>query len=1674
MNSTTVGYAARLGIRLAIVLGLGLLWARAPLAEGTPDPRSDQTVLRDLMWRCRKPGACALWGPDLSYATGLIRTVMAKTEKNKRQELAKALLGVENLGTASGPLTGITTLDADKIARFPYKEYFRLKRASFKNDDDLAMALSAAAIALAWPAASSDLERIRQQDLKTLNAIARDFAHASAEYGILAENFRGWTVIEETQKKLKGTWTWHRWRNLIVPEMLVADFDNPHWLHAIDNDKDSKSKDAELMIKDWADTNLKTWCEPIDVESGKEKWTLDGIKGATPSDRRAGALNGLCFPLDGLNHPPLLVHPAVHRWATELKNQNISSDSRDGLCKWIFEQSLGSPIACAWLQKENRANENVAKLCLFARARGHFAGASVAPEVEKVLKDAKLEGQSYEQTLARWSNAAQRGYFERYPTKVDKTFLRERTDEGKKQGTAPNYGLLSYQGPSKDALQQERSAANTLVGDVWAKLPAELAKLDRVLTTQAGQIEFVLKWLEVGPTGNPEADVLIAERLAAIGDGVFFTKDVRDELYKVMHARTEGWLAEKILKEWAKLDALEFLAERAPEGLWDLYPKTKEGAKWVADGSTDSQLFRDIQQLENLYRVAIRRGRIEPGEENAMTLAVVLAAIESGSKGNVMQSRAAMIVATHAVFAFSSYAHVITCDTFSTLVNHAAKQLKEEKNSSGTCPLPLNYLLAHLAAYLNQYHQLGHGTITVATVITRTAEDHDEAGFPSEKAATSDNHRAFSRCLDYLTRHIVGERPLKQLAWSSREQVLSLVMALLYLRKEETLRLEMILSSPFKDTWHKDAMEVGATVKQSGELPKLHICDVHYSKQNSKVDLPSFAEALLWKQLVWLKAAHNSLLRSRAGETLVTPASRHTLRVDILGELLDEARFSDSKLLFRLGTPANDNKEPWENHSSKNRKKWARDFFDVKGATSGLGLWNTNSAQFSVAQNGRTPTDRDIVGGYLAAQLRLQVAPSHALAAAREAEVEAAQAELQAAVSAHAAALLEQAALKSIAEAFGSEAEAAELMVKLQSKHKDAAALKTDIERLKKDMATAKQQGANAQRETLEKGLAAVLELYEVRQAEYAGAEALLRTLERTLLSTDTEDSIMARVTKEAFVRINKQQESIKQAEDNSKRNWFANIIKSLVKVVCTVVGTVFGMPMLGGAIGDVLGGLIGGIIKGESFEKIMVNAVSGGIGVAAAAGVNLGELFNKTVGRQFDAAGLQSVATDLNGKFDDVKRALPDVTLGTQWIADIKKLCEDDSGQKSAYKNLVKGTLDTLEDAGFEFLAKLTDLPSQLQTKLENSNRRDILVKLLKESGISIENNALDNNVAAEIVSKLFVANLPVGFVQSRVQFEWSEFLTKLKNDESKWDHNLQETVRTKLKGLYRIEETSAAMNEMLVQARMCLDTQLGVTEVAEAVNKWSKVFNLKMMEVQTDVSEEDFDSANKKLDNVRTWVQWVQRPQNGETGGEDGWRDLTEAVNKAKNDVKEKRSKLLVESQNLALWQSRVQAAQTDADLANFNVDIAKLAEAKALLDRDAAEISVSIAGFQQRAARLKEQAALTRAQAGAEVASEREHRVEAARRRYEAAISYRDAANKHKDAATKEQDGLNALQALVLAIKHSELTQAREALRKNRRAFFDGQKAYLLRRLGRTDEAAALQKQRLPSASSDPPPP
>ncbi len=34
--------------------------------------------------------------------------------------------------------------------------------------------------------------------------------------------------------------------------------------------------------------------------------------------------------------------------------------------------------------------------------------------------------------------------------------------------------------------------------------------------------------------------------------------------------------------------------------------------------------------------------------------------------------------------------------------------------------------------------------------------------------------------------------------------------------------------------------------------------------------------------------------------------------------------------------------------------------------------------------------------------------------------------------------------------------------------------------------------------------------------------------------------------------------------------------------------------------------------------------------------------------------------------------------------------------------------------------------------------------------------------------------------------------------------------------------------------------------------------------------------------------------------------------------------------------------------------------------------------------------------------------------------------------------------------------------------------GQKAYLLRRLGRTDEAEALQKQRLPSASSDPPPP
>lgn len=1622
MNSTTVGYAARLGIRLAIVLGLGLLWARAPLAEGTPDPRSDQTVLRDLMWRCRKPGACALWGPDLSYATGLIRTVMAKTEKNKRQELAKALLGVENLGTASGPLTGITTLDADKIARFPYKEYFRLKRASFKNDDDLAMALSAAAIALAWPAASSDLERIRQQDLKTLNAIARDFAHASAEYGILAENFRGWTVIEETQKKLKGTWTWHRWRNLIVPEMLVADFDNPHWLHAIDNDKDSKSKDAELMIKDWADTNLKTWCEPIDVESGKEKWTLDGIKGATPSDRRAGALNGLCFPLDGLNHPPLLVHPAVHRWATELKNQNISSDSRDGLCKWIFEQSLGSPIACAWLQKENRANENVATLCLFARARGHFAGAPVAPEVKEVLENAKLEGQSCEQTLARWDNAAQRGYFERYPTKVDKTFLRERTDEGNKQGTAPNYVLLSYQGPAEDALQQERSVAKKLVEGVWATLPAELAELDRVLTTQAGQIEFVLKWLGVGPTGNPEADVLIAERLAAIGDGVFSTKDVRDELYKVMHARTEGWLAEKILKEWAKLDALEFLAERAPEGLWDLYPKVRKDSRWEANGNKPyGTPSPGIKRLEELYRTALKRGSIAQ-TEHWNGLATILSAIQAGleSEACLIQSRAAMIVANHALISLAA-APVKTVNKALISVLGGVKRFEElvkcalaasvPKNSDAPpqplqvlSPLPLTFLTALMTLVGQDFHGLGilsenNATTTadhlasyptwLTDILTTCSSLCRQAKRPTGTPLSTpwSNYQTHSFLLDSLTYSVI-ENGYRSFAWSSRRLFATMFVLLGGMRCAEIEQLQYLLTGLFDDAWRTSALEKIVDFGKPQGLPDIHL--VGSTKCEDK-PFPSFAEEVVFEQLIWLGSYQRSIAeleaRGRIAEGAAATVTGLCHRWLAAGGL----------------SPATSNESGQQDSASLSvhQRQWA----------------GTQSAYIDrqIGQN----LANQLPALLLSLQIGLAVSGTREMEAARKAEMEAAQAELWAAMSAHAAAELEEAALRSISEAFGSDAQAAEAMERLSHSEADIATLATDVAEIQREIAGKGKEAAVKRLEHVQKGHESIRRVFEYRQAEYAASEALLRTLKRALIGEEGKPSIISEVTTKALLQIETQKSLIDRAQEEARKNWWAGIVKSLVQVVCTVVGTIFGAPMLGSAIGGALGNLIGGIIKGESFDKILLNAASGGMAIAAAAGINVDAEFTKIAGKALDATGVENAIDSFKTTYDSVVQKLPDISIGGNWIKEVKSSLTTGFNQANSYvgrgQKLVTKTLDALQSLEIDKETKLRNLGAQIETKLKNLNDNKALEVILDAGGITIP-DLQNKGDAARMVSQLFVANLPSEFVQARQSSEWKDFLNdKTKGGNLEWSSKLQNEVREKLKECFNLTDGSNELDEMLVQARMCLDPNLGVKEVADALKGWSDEFQRLMGDVSSWVEKSNFKKAHEHLTIAE---DWVKRANNGNDKGKDKvWSELEKAIKDAETKCTSERNAYEVASVNLQEWNIKVLNAKTDEQEATLKAEATAIEARIKALQWDNAVLTTTIRGLQHRAARLRATAAESRAKAGTLAVEERGHRVTAAEYRYKAAEAWWEASKSGNEG--EEKDNLMRLKALLDAI-------------------------------------------------------
>lgn len=1656
MNSTTVGYAARLGIRLAIVLGLGLLWARAPLAEGTPDPRSDQTVLRDLMWRCRKPGACALWGPDLSYATGLIRTVMAKTEKNKRQELAKALLGVENLGTASGPLTGITTLDADKIARFPYKEYFRLKRASFKNDDDLAMALSAAAIALAWPAASSDLERIRQQDLKTLNAIARDFAHASAEYGILAENFLGWTVIEETQKKLKGTWTWHRWRNLIVPEMLVADFDNPRWLHEV-SDTTDHAKVYATLIQEWADTNLKTWCEPIDVESGKEKWTLDGIKGATPSDRRAGALNGLRFPLDGLNHPPLLVHPAVHRWATELKNQNISSDSRDGLCKWIFEQSLGSPIACAWLQKENRANENVATLCLFARARGHFAGASVAPEVKEVLKDAKLEGQSYEQTLARWSNAAQRGYFKRYPIEVDKNFMRtsdvssnstgeggggekNNGSKGEKKSDAPKYSLLSYPSPAQDALERERSAANELVEGVWLKLPAELAKLDRILSTQAGQIEFVLKWLKDGPTGNPESDVLIAERLAVIGDGVFSTKDVRTALYGVMHAPTKDMQPEDILKEWAKLDALEFLAERAPHGLWDLYPKvwnqdekTWQPGKTSNDGSPNDNILR----LEKLYLAAVKRGSLST--ETQFGIANCVAAIQAGANPDacVIQSRAAMIVANHALLSFAAapgkaanqelIASLGNVSRFETLVKHALKDSVSGNSAapqqplSVLSPLPLTFLTALMAVVGKDFHDLGVHTNDKCTTADHLASyppwlikilDSNPSLCRQAKRPTGTplfstwfNYQAHSFLLDSLTYSVI-EDGYGRFAWSSRRLLATMLVSLCAMRCAEIEQFRYLLTGSFDDAWRTLALKKIVDFGKAKDLPDIHLVG---STTCEDKPFPSFAEEVVFEQLIWLGSFQRSIAELEAGDRIAEGVA-----ATVTG--LCHPWLSAGGLSLASSTP----NERGELHTQleKSREQW----FGT------LRIYKEGQIDQSLAK--RLPAL------LLSLQIGLAVAGSSDREAARKAEMEAAQAELWAAMSAHAAAKLEEAALKSISEAFGSDAQAAEAMERLSHSEADIAKLATDVASIKTQIADNEQKSAVERLQLTQKGHESIRRVFEYRQAEYAASEALLRTLKRALIGEEGSPSVISEVTSNALETIEKQREVINDAEAEAKRNWWAGLVKSLVQVVCTVVGTIFGAPMLGSAIGGALGSLIGGIIKGESFDKILLNAASGGMAIASAAGINVDAEFTKIAGKALDATGVGGAIESFKTTYDSVVNKLPDISLGGNWINEVRSSFTTGFNQANSYigrgQKLVTTTLDKLQ---IDVNTKLNKLGAEIENKLRLNDHA--LIDILKAGGITIPDVNKERDKAAKMVSQLFVANLPSEFVQARQSMVWQKFLNSKKQDTIAWSRTLQDEVRNKLKECFNLADGSSELDEMLVQARMCLDPNLGVKEVADALKGWSDEFQTRMNSVRNEVEENQWDTARVELEGVKKWVIHHEDAPNKERG----WTALTNAITNAEKTCANQREEYDKASANLRDWEIRVRNAVGDEQAAKLEVAASNIEKRIAELQRDNAVLTTTIRGLQHRAARLRATAAESRAKAGTLAVEEREHRVKAAEYRYNAATWWWKA-SRQGDEST-ERDNLVRLNELLSEIGINQ--KFRDATH-NRKVFLEHQRNYL----------------------------
>lgn len=289
--------------------------------------------------------------------------------------------------------------------------------AAARETTQLADVLSVLVVVLTWPATHADLgERQQWTDAdqkKWAGRVAereKDLASLERMAAVLAVNSRdgarlsdggGWHVAKGVHSRLNNSYEWFRWRNVVVPLLLAADFDNPTWLKPRPRkDKEGKDipaewvlqRDSEGLIEEWYRGVMDYWQSRADANAGI--WAqLNGGK----EPLRPDLLKSLIEPVhDPLNQsppaPPLLLHPALPI-QDERKKQS-----------WVKSQAQLSPIIAAWL---NSKDPEVLQL---VRASNGSSKSFSSDPVVLSQKGRRITQDSFK----RWEAAAER----RYPARL--------------------------------------------------------------------------------------------------------------------------------------------------------------------------------------------------------------------------------------------------------------------------------------------------------------------------------------------------------------------------------------------------------------------------------------------------------------------------------------------------------------------------------------------------------------------------------------------------------------------------------------------------------------------------------------------------------------------------------------------------------------------------------------------------------------------------------------------------------------------------------------------------------------------------------------------------------------------------------------------------------------------------------------------------------------------------------------------------------------------------------------------------------------------------------------------------------------------------------------------------------------------------------------------------------